>query len=473
MVLAEWVLTVIGVAGPAAAPSDDAWSPATAAGREAQQWELKALDDLMRDCVDSGQAYYESGRRREAIWCWERAIAMRPDWSALQSLVESLRDFDNPRWKKKRWKSPRDDDAAFKKRQEQVDARYAALLFKVASHDAKEREPEIHEHARDLFLQVLQLVGGPYELDSDGHLHAGSVGAIPQPFSGELLASDLVLINSEHWLRDSMLRSLKDVSSVDEARGDHFVVRTVARRELAPQLLPLMEQAYALYVAHAGVAPRERLGLFVFPDQAAYQAYCNSGEFAGYANAGGFANNRERFAVTYEQAELQRLAVHEGAHLFHYAAFGASMPSWYDEGFACFFGSSMSWSDGKLTTRPVPGKSDVALLFANGQQPLPLARLLAGDAAKLIESKSADAQRFYAESWALYSFFQQTDSPRWKRAFDDWESFCLGSGDAGHGKGGKGGTTGGESSAALFHHVFKDAEPELERDFLAWLAARG
>ncbi len=98
------------------------------------------------------------------------------------------------------------------------------------------------------------------------------------------------------------------------------------------------------------------------------------------------------------------------------------MPSWYEEGIACFFGHerSMTVKDGRLATGLKPTAAVLAPLIAGGRLRVPLEELLHGDAAQSI-------------------------------AADD-------------GSGGK------AEATALFDRVFADAGADLESGFAAWLA---
>jgi hypothetical protein len=204
------------------------------------------------------------------------------------------------------------------------------------------------------------------------------------------------------------------------------------------------------------------LGLFVFANRASYERYCNNSGNASFVRAAGFARPALGFAVTFAQPDLERIAIHEGAHLFHAFVYRSVMPSWYDEGFASTFGDmgTMRIVDGKLETRlPL----DRAQLDALVRKNPPLADLLAGDALERLNSAEG-ADTFYAHSWALFNFLRNTKDPRFAQKFEQWEGFCLG---AGYDK-----TAKRARSSELFDKVFAGAIPDLEKALRDWIAAQ-
>ncbi len=437
--------------------------PVTRETREARQYELAQLKPLFDKCYEAGSDYYKNGWRSEALWCFERATKLLPEAGNLKRFTSLLRDFDNPAWRKKRWRSPRAGvDAGFKRRQELYDTSYATALLKIAGHHERDDGAAAQARARTSYLDALAIVGGPYEVDAQGQLRLGKAGTIPAEASRRLIDEELVLINGKRWLRDSMLKSLPATAAVHEARSDRVLVRTTTTLDEATRLLDLLEQAYSSYEARFGPRKTARpLGLFVFPDNAAYQEWCKASNHGGFARAAGFANSGEGFAVTFPQPSLDKTAVHEGAHLFHFDVFAAPMPSWYEEGIACFFGHerSMTVKDGKLATGLEPTVFVLAPLIAGGRLQVPLDDLLHGDAAAKIAGNDGSAGNFYLASWALYWFLSSTSDPRLSTRFEEWESFALGS---------RGG--GEEDAAELFDRLFADVRADLESAFAAWLA---
>jgi len=453
------LLAVVGGASGAARP------PAQAdAARDARQYEIEQLRPLFDKAYEAGADYYKNGWRSEALWCFERATLLLPEAGNLTRFTELLRDYDNPVWRKKRWKSPRAAvEAGFKRRQEQYDAAFVERLLKIGAHHGKDDGPAAAQRARESYRTALAVAGGPYDVDGEGRVVVGKAGAIPLDASKELLATELVVINGKRWLRDSMLRSLPETAEVFEARSERALVRTTSTLAKATALLALIEQAVPVYQRQLGERKTARpLGLFVFADAAAYQAWCKASGHADQERAAGFANSGEGFAVAFEgQPALDKTAVHEAAHLWHFDVYDSALPSWYAEGVACWFGHdrSMTVVDGKLTTGIAPTKAVLAPLVAGGKLALPLDDLLHGDAGKRIAANDGSAANFYLASWALYCFLTTTKEPRLATRFDEWESFALGS---------RGGTR--EDAAALFDRLFADSRDALESGFASWLA---
>lgn len=429
---------------------------------KAKQYDQKAFSQIFDQYYQSGSNYYKNSRRREAVWCLRRSLEIRPELYSLQRFVNLLRDFDNPAWKRKRWKSPRESsDKSFKKKRDSLDAKYLERMMKVGVYHAKRKDPVLEEHARGWFLKAMKLAGGPYKINRQGCVEVGDAGTIPENISILLIRDDLITINDELWVRDSMLRSIQDVDRVTEARGPHCLVRTLSTKEEAAELLEAMEQAYGEYVEREGIEVERLLGLFVFPEEASYQKYCEANDKAGYKDAVGFANIGEGFAVTYEHESLVKTAVHEGAHLYHAFAYGSSMPSWYDEGFACFFGHkySMSWDGRKLTTGRTPTRAQLAPLLREGGLRLALSELLHSSAVDEIKKDKEAGHRFYLQSWALLWFLTTTEDDGLSSNFENWETFCLGSGYSAK----------SASAAKLFDRLFAEELAALEAGFIAWM----
>jgi hypothetical protein len=461
------VAIVAMLLAPRAAAQGDGEKPALL-DPDTRKQELDVLKPVFDKYYEAGSGYYEGSWRGEALWCFERAIELIPEAGGLRRFTGLLRDYDNPIWKRRKWKSPKAFvEAGFKKKKEQYDQAYATALLKLGSKYAKKPgDPILAKAAHERFLRALELVGGPYDLDAEGRLVAGKAGTIPADVSKRMLVDDLVLINGKRWLRDSMLRSLKSLDSVHEARDDRILVRTVTSEKLAADLLALLKLAYPQYEKQLGERATPRpLGLFVFPDAASYQEWCKSSDHADRTLAAGFATSKEGFAVTYAQAALEPVALHEVAHLWYFDVYASEMPSWYAEGTAEFFGNpaAMRYAEGKLETGLKPTRSALAASLADGHLRVPLGELLSGDASVRINAKDGSAEHFYREAWALYWFLSTTKDARFAGRFADWEAFGLGSrwtrGDSQQ-----------TSGAQLFDKLFAPVRSDLEAAFTAWAA---
>ena len=263
----------------------------------------------------------------------------------------------------------------------------------------------------------------PLRPDAEKGAVAGKAGTIPADVSKRMLVDDLVLINGKRWLRDSMLRSLKSLDSVHEARDDRILVHTVTWEKQAADLLALLKLAYPQYEKQLGERATPRpLGLFVFPDAASYQEWCKSSDHADRTLAAGFATSKEGFAVTFAQANVEAVALHEVAHLWYFDVYESEMPSWYAEGTAEFFGNAaaMRYVDGKLETGLRPTKAVLGRSLQEGRLRIPLADLLGGDASARINAKDGSAEHFYASVGPLLVPLDH-EGRAVRRRFADWE----------------------------------------------------
>jgi hypothetical protein len=427
-------------------------------------YELNSTTKLFEQYFEAGKPYYFSSYRKEAIYFFRKCLELRPRHVGMNRFVALLQDYDNPVWKKKHWRSPKARvNEGFRRKVAVLSERYIAVSVKIGTYAARFEGKAVHERARRHFVKALEMCGGPCELDERGRLVLGDKTRIPESCSAWLIDEELIRINDKLYLRDSMLRSVPDVDAVHEARGEHVVIRTIGNPERADALVPLMEAAREQLVQFTGQEPEQPLGLFLFPDAEQYRQYCDDSGHPNYRMASGFANNAEGFAVTYEQPDLERVAIHEGAHLFHDFAFRSSMPSWYAEGFATTFGGGETyrWEDGRLEVDLPMARHRIAELLTPEENLLPLQELMKGDAFVFINRMDGSGQRFYAQAWAFYRFLRSTPEPRVRERFDTWEGFCLGAGYSEEGQ--------RHDAGALFDRIFGDVMSDLEEEFKAWL----
>jgi hypothetical protein len=429
---------------------------------ETQEWSL--IRGFVNRTYDIGVSYYQQGYRQEAIWFFQRTLELVPKNGQLRGFVNLIQDFDNPAWKKKQWKNPtKGVDAGFRKQAAAWEDECGKFLMQIGRFAAAKKGDVARAKAKEYFLHLLELTGGPFEVGPDRLLRAGKAGSIPQPLSDEIVKNDLIRINGQLYFRDAMLRAIPNADAVNEAKGKHFLVRVEGPGRKAEDLLGILEQAYPHYVAVTGQEAMKPLGVLVLADRASYERVCKESGNADFALAAGFMSGKLGFAVTFDGPSLEEVAVHEGAHLFHSVVFRSSMPSWYDEGFACTFahGGTLRVADGKLETRR---PMDRARLEAILQKKPPLSGLLAGNAVDRINANDGSSDLFYAQAWALYTFLRNTKDPKLAPRFQSWEGFCLG---AGYEK-----AKDGKRGAELFQRVFGDAMAELEKGLSDWIGAQ-
>lgn len=439
-----------------------------------REWAL--AKGLVNDFYDVANGYFQNGYRREAAHFMQRCAELAPDNAFVASLARTLADFDHPLWKKRRWRSPKGAaDEAFRRRVASMDARYRKVLVAQGNASFDEKAESYKERAHGFYLKALRSLGGPFELDAKQQLQIDTA-VIPAAASARLIDGELVEVNGALYFRDSMLRCLKDVAAVREARGERSLVRTIAGAGSAGDgpleqhgagLARLLDAAWGEFEKRSGQHPAGTLGLFVFPDRAAFQAFCDQSGKGAFRDAHGLTSVAEGFSVTFAGEHLEEIAVHEAAHLFHWLAYGTNMPSWYDEGMAASYSwnGTMRWQDGALATCLPLAAAALAPLLEDGGM-IPLDRFVRANASEFIAAGPQESARFYAQSWALYNFLQETRDPRFAEPFERWESFALGSGAA------PGGKPQSLASAELFDAAFAGRLPELEQALRKWLSAR-
>lgn len=436
--------------------------------RKVEEAEFDATRALADALSDTALSYLDRAYRKEALHFLKRCVEIRPKNTTFLKLVSQLQNFDDPRWTKKKWKSPKGDvEQAFLAKKAALDDRMITAYVKMGHTSFKYAESERYlDRAIAHFRRALELDGGPFDLDSKKQLVVGSTTIQPEP-SQLLIERELIRIAGKLRFRDPLIRPLGTVSSLYEARSELSVVRSPHSQEVVDRMLPFLDSAVAEYMRLTGQRASRPIVLLVLPDDEAYKKYCDAANCEAYAQAGGFSYEAFGGAVTFEQMALEEVVIHEGAHAFHDALFPGDMPCWYDEGFANTFGAEGTWKkDGEKVRCGLPlSRNRLAALVGPGF--IPLERILHLDAADLWRSGDISVPRYYAEAWALYTFLSTTTDPRFRQRFDDWESFTLSAGFVP-----PSGVSKAVEATKLFDRIFADVKSELEAALIEWIAAQ-
>ncbi len=135
------------------------------------------------------------------------------------------------------------------------------------------------------------------------------------------------------------------------ARTDHYEVRTCQSFGLALRTANEMEEMLVRFqdVLGTDYLPPARFVVLIFPTLEEYNAFGNThGDQHSSLHGSFFAPEApDRPAVTYytiniNLTRLRKWVTHSAFHQFAHAAFGRSVPSWIEEGLACYF--DMQWA---------------------------------------------------------------------------------------------------------------------------------
>lgn len=204
-----------------------------------------------------------------------------------------------------------------------------------------------------------------------------------------------------------------------------LVLYTDLDPKIARTLPPILDQAYAAWVAYFGKLPpnRERTPFqvtgYLIVDKARFNA-------AGLvpANLPKFVNGRHRgyrFWMYEPPWEYYRrhLMIHEATHCFMYAARDRAFPTWYMEGMAEYFGVHRRDKAGNCQFGVMPnayqdfvglGRIEYVQIDARKGRPLSIE-----DVVQRLVPRTFVDNRAYAWSWALCRFLDS--HPRYQKKF--------------------------------------------------------
>jgi hypothetical protein len=255
-----------------------------------------------------------------------------------------------------------------------------------------------------------------------------------------------------------------------------MLVRSELGPESAADLLALTTALLPFLEADLGGRPTRRLRMLVFRQRAVYEAYCEAAGLGDHKAATGLADGGSFVTLVSGEgldAETVRgVALHELTHLFQYGVNPSVMPSWYNEGLAETYGGAGSyrWDGQRLEAGGAIPAGTVRALSAEATY-IPLARLLASDALKLINENRASARVFYDEAWAFFRFLREGAGDDVRERFEQYELVCRGA--ALGAKAGEPHNRDATDAAAYFRQVFGPDLADLETRFRAWIAGYG
>ncbi len=376
-----------------------------------------------------------------------------------------MRRFDDKFWSKK---APRPTKAG-------IDG-YAKEASKLAGKDRRERvDLALLAHARGLqgeagreIRSLLLARDDPLEFDASGSLLLEGERVPPEvsrPFREEAIE-----INGRLYPRDLFLSRLPGLGRIWEKTTPELRVRSTRSAEeveafhaLGSGLLPRLE-------ADIGARPGRRLHLVLLAERKTYEAYLDAAGLASHKTVDGLADPAAFVALVcaegLDEANLQRVALHELTHLFERGCSSAAMPGWYMEGFAETYGGdgTFRWDGTRLETGGDFDRSRIGEL--RGRR-FPLREFLTADPLELWGSDKDGALRFYAQSWAFLRYLRTGAGAEIADRLGRWEAMCRGS--AIGAEAGAPLKTDRKQAQALFLDTLGEGIEKLEAGFGAWL----
>ncbi|MCI0587492.1 MAG: hypothetical protein L0323_11690 [Planctomycetes bacterium] len=434
-----------------------------------REFEKKREETVLR----AGQRHLEYGvelRKRglttqaaeQILLAVEVSEGRNPGATQVLSLMRAL---DDKFWSKK---APKPTKAG-------IDA-YAEKAAKLARQARKERvDLALLAHARGLggeadreIRRLLASRDDPLEFDASGSLLLEGE-QIPPAVSGPI-REEAIEINGRLYGRDLFLSRLPRLASIFEKTTPELRVRSTrsteeaeAFRALASALLPRLE-------TDIGARPGRRLQLVLLGERKTYEAYLDAANLEGHKTVDGFAD-RDAFvalvcAEGMAEPTLQRVALHELAHLFERGCSSAVMPGWYMEGFAETYGGDgvFRWDGTRLETGEDFDRGRIEELRTNR---FPLGEFLTADPLELWGRDREATLRFYAQSWAFLRYLRTGAGAEIADRLGRWEAMCRGS--AIGAEAGAPLKTDRAEAEALFLRTIGEKLEDLEKGFGTWL----
>lgn len=207
----------------------------------------------------------------------------------------------------------------------------------------------------------------------------------------------------------------------------NYRIHTTIRDEVLLRDLPrLMEDALDHYTTALGPLPRPRSALrsSIFERRSEWAAYTrrrlpNEAEIYLSIGRGGYTTEGESVLFNIGREDTFIIAVHEGWHQYTQSVFTDRLPTWMEEGVAC-------WMEGHRFRRGSPQPNFLPWRnferfgelrdAARAQRLVPLADLVRGTPQEALGKGKATLLTYYAQVWALIHFLHDGENGRYRDA---------------------------------------------------------
>jgi len=243
----------------------------------------------------------------------------------------------------------------------------------------------------------------------------------------QLIRAGYKQVNGRWMSRQQRASQTRDFKHPWRHRTENWLVETNISQQFARLAGAALESAYVAQKAFFGKEPRgrKRLTMKIWKGYEDYRGYCKKIGNMSNLNASGFAPSEPRTAVAYDKyksrTSLMRTVIHESTHLFYGVAIRRSAPSWMAEGMATYFEGFRLSSSGQLTFDHKPANRLRLLKSAlESNQTFPLEQFSMLRVHDLLNTNSTRALVFYAQAWGYFYFFNKTENPRYRAAFQKY-----------------------------------------------------
>jgi hypothetical protein len=225
---------------------------------------------------------------------------------------------------------------------------------------------------------------------------------------------------------------IRSVQEWDQGGGPGVLVRTERYalrlavkdpvfRDRLPAYMEACSDAYARAIGPLPV-PSEPMDLYVFASRGPWEAWTRKtlGRDADlYLGLGRGGFTTDGTSVLYDIGRVDTLTImaHEGWHQFSQKSLREPLPTWLEEGLACWMEGTRMNRDGQPTAfRPWRNfeRWNEARNAVTGERTLTLRELLETSPQECLEEGKDELLTYYAQAWALVHFLHDAENGRYR-----------------------------------------------------------
>lgn len=225
---------------------------------------------------------------------------------------------------------------------------------------------------------------------------------------------------------------VRSVQEWDQGGGPGVLVRTERYnlrlavkdpvfRDRLPAYMEACSDAYARALGPLPV-PTEPMDLYVFASRGPWEAWTRKtlGRDADlYLGLGRGGFTTDGTSVLYDIGRVDTLTImaHEGWHQFSQKSLKEPLPTWLEEGLACWMEGTRMNRDGQPTAfRPWRNfeRWNEARNAVTGERTLALSELLETSPQQCLEEGKDELLTYYAQTWALVHFLHDAENGRYR-----------------------------------------------------------
>ena len=211
-------------------------------------------------------------------------------------------------------------------------------------------------------------------------------------------------------------------------RTPHYNLKLALRDQAFRDRLPdFMETCFVAYASALGpiAIPEAPLEMYIFGERALWEKWTRKklGRDAEiYIGLGKGGYTTDAISVLYDigRFDTQTIAAHEGWHQFSQQTLQHPLPTWMEEGIACYMeGTRLSRDSGPSTFRPWRNFERWSELreAVRSDDLIPLADLLNGTPQEFLQDGKNSLLTYYAQVWALVQFLQDGEGGKYSANF--------------------------------------------------------